>query len=66
MWEPNEGDMKSFGAVKSREKTTATLGDRWSQTSKQERNEICGRFFCNVGERRIERPIVAGIYLYKD
>ena len=49
MRDMNEGGMKSFDALDSREKTIAILGDRWwPQTAKQEGDKICKRFSCNV------------------
>ena len=44
MWDVNEGGIKSFDALDSREKTMATLEDRWwPQTAKQDEDKIWKR-----------------------
>ena len=45
MWRVNEGGMKSFDKLDSSEKTMATLGNRWAQTTKQEWAKICKMIF---------------------
>ena len=45
----NEGSLKPFDALDSREKTIAMLGDRWwPQTAKQNENKIRRRFLCGM------------------
>ena len=57
MREVNEGGMKSFDILYSREKTIAILGDRWRpQTAKQDGDKIC-----NVWKKRNERLNVEGV-----
>ena len=58
----NEGGMKSFDALDSREKTTAILGDRWwpPQTAKQGGDNVRKRFLCNVWKKRSEHRAVGG------
>ena len=49
MREVKEGGMNLFDALYSREKTIAILGDRcWPQTAKQDGDNICKRFLCNI------------------
>ena len=58
----NEGGMKSFEALDSREKTIAILGDRWwPQTAKQEGDKICKRFLYNIWKKRCEHRTVEGV-----
>ena len=58
----NEGGMKSFDALDSREKTIAIMGGRWwPQTAKQEGDKICKRFLCNVWKKCIEHRTVGGV-----
>ena len=53
MREVNEGGIKSFDALDSREKTIAILGDRWwPQTAKQDGDNKCKRFLCNIWKKR--------------
>ena len=57
----NEGGMNLFEALDNREKTVAILGDRcWSQTAKQDGDNICKRFLCNTWKKRNERLNVEG------
>ena len=50
----NKSRKESFGALDSREKTIAILGDiSWPQTAKQDGDEIC-RFLCRVWKKRNE------------
>ena len=59
----DECDMEKFGTLDSREKTIATLGDRWwPQTAKQEGGEISKKFLCNMWKKRNERPNVCLLY----
>ena len=54
--EVNEGGMDLFEALDSREKTIAILGDRcWPQMAKQDGDNICKRFLCNIWKKRNER-----------
>ena len=56
MREVKEGGMNLFDALYSREKTIAILGDRcWPQTAKQDGDNICKRFLCNIWKKRNER-----------
>ena len=51
-----------FEALDSREKTIAILGDRcWPQTAKQDGDNICKRFLCNIWKERNERLNVEGV-----
>ena len=53
MREVKEGGIKSFDALDNREKTIAILGDRcWQQMAKQDGDNICKRFLCNVWKKR--------------
>ena len=58
----NKRGKKLFDALGSREKTIATLGDRWwPQTAKQDGDEICRRFLCSVRKKRNEYLAVGGV-----
>ena len=55
----DECDVEKFGRLESSAKTIAILGDRWwLRTVKQEGDKISKHVFCNVWEKRIERPHV--------
>ena len=61
MREVNEGGIKSFDALDSREKMIAILGDRWwPQTARQDGDKICKMFLCNIWKKRNERLNVEG------
>ena len=63
MREVNEGGLKSFDALDSREKMIAILGDRWwPQMAKQDGDKICEMFMCNVWKKYNERLNVEGLY----
>ena len=60
--EVNEGGMNLFEALDNMEKTIAILGDRcWSQTAKQDGDNICKRFLCNIWKKLYERLNVGGV-----
>ena len=62
MREVKEGGIKSFDALDNRKKTIAILGDRcWPQTAKQDGDNICKRFLCNICKKRNERLNVEGV-----
>ena len=50
----NEGRMKCFDSLDSRENTVAILGDRrWPKTAKQDRDEMSSkRLLCEVWKKR--------------
>ena len=51
-----------FDTLVSREKMIAILGDRWwPQTAKQDGDNICKRFLCNICKKRNERLNVEGV-----
>ena len=57
----DERGMEKFGTHYSSEKTTATLGDRWSpQMAKQEGDKISKNIIGNIWKKRIELPNVGG------
>ena len=61
MQEVNEGGMDLFEALDNREKTIATLGDRCGpQMAKQDGDNICKRFLCNIWKKRNEHLNVEG------
>ena len=58
----NKSRMESFDALDSREKTIATLGDRWwPQTAKQDGDTICRMFLRSVWKERNEYLVVGGV-----
>ena len=62
MRDSNKSGMTSFDALDSREKTIATLGDRWwPQTAKKNGDKICRRFLCSVWKKRNEYLTVGGV-----
>ena len=62
MREVNEGGMNLFEALDNREKTIAILRDRcWPQTAKQDGDNICKRFLCNIWKKRNDRLNVEGV-----
>ena len=54
-------DMETFCGLKGSEKTIATLGDRWPQTTRQEGDRISKQFLCGTWKKRSERPNVGGV-----
>ena len=51
---------KVFGELDNSEKTIAILGDRWSQSAKQEEDKISKNNMCNVWKTHTEHPNVGG------
>ena len=61
--EVNEGGMNLFDALDNREKIIAILGDRCGpQTAKQNGDNICKRFLCNIWKKRNEHLNVERVY----
>ena len=62
MREVNEGGMNLFEALDDREKTIAIQGDRClPQTARQDGDNICKKFLCNIWKKRKERLNVGGV-----
>ena len=58
----DKNGIESFDALDSREKTIATLGNRWwPQTAKQDGDKICRRFLYSVRKKRNEYLAVGGV-----